>query len=333
MYEIDASLVASVLRALGDNFPDYAVYAATDSDLLIVAGDTETLARPLADVAAMPGIARELRRVHIGSVREIAFRRLGGKRVLAPFFSSYGVPPNSDFYPYLDLHAAKYRFLQQTAGELTGLLAYSVPLVPMLENRRQEAPPQPGVDAEGYLEALALARRARYARDFLLSGQPPQPVGMPREFQKDLELVRMRLVECREPDKYDIWLHALYQLSRTLNPLLSADEAGSVWERIERAPCFSGLPPGERQWVELMKAVGIRDAPGMARLAEKLLAAASDLPAGHRQYLLAAGMAGYLAQGKRIEARELWTRYPRDADHGDVGLRLLEAHAFALTTP
>jgi len=25
-------------------------------------------------------------------------------------FLSYGVPANSDYYPYLDLHAAKYRF-------------------------------------------------------------------------------------------------------------------------------------------------------------------------------------------------------------------------------
>ena len=333
MYEIDASLVASVLRALGENFPDYAVYAATDSDLLIVAGDTATLARPLANVAAMPGIARELRRVHIGSVGEIEVRRLGGKGVLAPLFASYSVPPNSDFYPYLDLHAAKFRFMQQTAGDLTGLLAYSVPLVPMLENGKERDPLQPDIDAESYLEALALARRARYARDFLLSQQPPQPVGMPRQFQKDLELVRMRLVECREPDKYDIWLHALYQLSRTFNPMLSSNEARALWARIEQAPCLSSISAEERQWVELMRAVGMRDAPGMARLAERLLAASSDLPSGHRQYLLAAGMAGYLVQGKRIEARELWNRYPRDADRTDIGLRLLEAHAFELKTP
>jgi len=67
MYEIDASLVASVLRALGRTFPDYAIYAATSSDLLIIAGETRTLARPLADTTAIPGVARELRRVHVNS--------------------------------------------------------------------------------------------------------------------------------------------------------------------------------------------------------------------------------------------------------------------------
>jgi hypothetical protein len=60
----------------------------------------------------------------------------------------------------------------------------------------------------------------------------------------------------------------------------------------------------------------------------------SDLPDGHRQYLMAAGMAGYLAQGKRSEARALWKRYPRDVgETDDLGLRLLYAHAFELKTP
>src|SRR6266699_3384600 len=68
LYEIDASLVASVLRALGESFPDYAIYAATNNDLLIVAGAAQTLGRPLADINAMPGVARELRRVHLNSI-------------------------------------------------------------------------------------------------------------------------------------------------------------------------------------------------------------------------------------------------------------------------
>jgi len=76
--------------------------------------------------------------------------------------------------------------------------------------------------------------------------------------------------------------------------------------------------------------VGERSAPDMARIAEALLAKTSDLPSGHRRYLMAAGMSGYLAQGKRAEAAALWNRYPADADRfTDIGLRLLHAHAFA----
>jgi spermidine synthase len=331
MYEIDASLIASVLRALGDVFPDYAIYAATGSDLLIVAGEPRALARPLADVTAMPGVARELRLVQVKSVRDIEARRIGGKSSLGPMFLTYGVPPNSDYYPYLDLHAAKYRFLHQTAEELTGLLSYGVPVVALLEGRREGRPADAKGDGEEYLDALGLARRAGYARDFLLSPKPPEPVAIPRGFQKDLELTRARLIECRDVGRSDIWFHSLYELARTLNPMLSSSEAKALWDRIERAPCSSQLAPDERQWIALMRAVGERAAPDMARIAEALLAKTSELPTGHRQYLIAAGMAGYLAQGKRAEAAALWNRYPGDVDRtGDVGLRLLYAHAFEI---
>jgi len=329
MYEIDASLVASVLRALGENFPDYAIYAATSSDLLIIAGETRTLARPLADTTAIPGVARELRRVHVNSTWDIEVRRLGGKSSLAPMFLSYGVPANSDYYPYLDLHAAKYRFLRRSAEELTALLAYSVPVVALLEGLKKSEAAESKIDGDEYLEVLELTRRARYARDFLLLQTPPEPVAIPRQFQKDLELTRARLIDCRNPEHSDIWFHSLYQLARTLNPMLSPGEAGAVWERIERGACSSRMSPDERQWIDLMKAVGTRSAPDMARLAEALLTKPSDLPSGHRQYLMAAGMAGHLAQGKRAEASALWSRYPKDVDKtDDVGLRLLYAHAF-----
>src|SRR2546430_277574 len=83
-----------------------------------------------------------------------------------------------------------------------------------------------------------------------------------------------------------------------------------------------------RRWTDWRRGVGRGAAPDGARLAGVLLANRSDLPADHRQYLMAAGMAGYLAQGKRAEAGALRTRYPKDADKTkDVGLRLLYAHA------
>ena len=330
MYEIDASLIASVLQALGENFPDYAVYASTGSDLLIVAGETAALARPLADVTAIPGVARELRRVEVNSIRDLEARRIGGKRALAPMFASYGVPANSDYHPFLDLHAAKYRFLHQSADELTGLLAYSVPVVALVEGRKTALAELTG-DGHEYLDALEQARRAAYARDYLLSSRPPEPVAIPRPFQKDLELVRARLIECRDVGRSDIWFQSLYELSRTLNPMLPPDEVKVVWDRVERAPCAAQLSQDERQWIGLFRAVGERSGEAMARSAEALLAKPSDLPAGHRKYLIAAGMAGYLALGKRAEAAALWNRYPADADRfGDVGLRLLHAHAFAV---
>ena len=333
LYEIDVSLVGSVMQALGANFPDYAIYASTNSDLLIVAGEERTLARPLADITAMPGVSRELARVHIRTLGDVELRRIGGKKTLAPLFASYGVPANSDYQPYLDLHAARYRFMQQSAGDITGIGTSSVPTVAMLEGRSEPATHAPSLDGEEYFDRLENTRRARYARDFFLAGLPPQPQAIPRQLEKDLEIMRGHLADCSDPGRFDIWFHSLYQLARTINPYLSAIEARALWDRlwdrIGTGPCGAALAPAQKAWIGLFRAVASRDAARMAALAEQLLGEASDLPANNRQYLLTAGMTGYLALGQRNKAAELWNRYPRDAEaKAGLDLRLLYAHAF-----
>ncbi|MBI4292526.1 MAG: fused MFS/spermidine synthase, partial [Betaproteobacteria bacterium] len=329
LYEIDISLVASVLRALGENFPDYVIYAATNSDLLIVAGDREALARPLADITAMPGVSRELARVHVRTLGDVEMRRIGGKQALGPFFSSYGVPANSDYYPFLDLNAAKFRFMQQSAGDLTNLGSAAVPVVAMLEGRDGSTRTPPSLDGEEHFDKIENMRRAQYSRDFFVSPNTKQPVNIPRQLQKDLEIARLGLIDCRDPDRFDIWFHSLYQIARSANALLSAEDARAMWARLESPPCATKITAAQRQWIEMYCAVAHRDAAKMAELAEALLRQGSDLPGGHRQYLITAGMTGHLARGETHKAADLWSRYPKDVDGTtDLDLRLLYAHAF-----
>jgi len=331
LYEIDPSLVASVLLSLGEEFPDYVIYMATESDLLIVAGDPGTLARPLADVTAIAGLSEELRRVHIGLLGDIQMRRLGGKKTLEPFFRSYKVPGNSDYRPYLDLNAAKYRFLQRHAGEITELdSASGIPVLSMLERRVSHASAPATLEGDEYLDRVEQTRRALYARDFFLSAAPPDPVSIPRAFQKDLELTQLRLVDCRNPERFDIWFHSLYTLARSVNPYLSAFDADRLWTKLGAQACVGRIADSQRQWLDLYRAIGRRDAAAMAKLAEALLAASSDLPKGNRQYLITAAMTGHLARGDKASAAAVWNRSAKDVDGtADVTLRLLYAHAFA----
>src|SRR3989440_280882 len=70
LYEIDASLVASVMRALGEEFPHYAVFAPSDHDLLIIAADAPLPLPPRAEVFEEPGVAKELWTGHVLTARD-----------------------------------------------------------------------------------------------------------------------------------------------------------------------------------------------------------------------------------------------------------------------
>ena len=329
LYEIDPSLLASVMGALGEVFPHYAVFAASDHDVLIVASGTPVPLPAQARVFEDPGLAKELWTVHVLSAGDLDARYLGNRATLAPLFASYGIPPNSDYYPVLDLNAAKHRFMEKSATSVVAMLNAGVPVLEMLEparSRRQVNPLHRGAES---FERIENTRLARYARDFLLGARPPEPENVPTSLQKDLELAKVRLFECRSPRELDVWLHGLVHVAKALNPYLPPEEAAPVWQRIAAAPCHKELFEFQRRWIALFAAVADRDAIGMAELASGLLASQTELNTESREYLLAAGMAGYLAAGAPQHARTLWgyyaARLPRSA--GTPLFRLLRCHA------
>jgi spermidine synthase len=329
LYEIDASLVASVLLALGEEFPDYAIYATTSNDLLILAGSAQTLARPLADPTNIPGLAQELRRIGVQSLGDLELRRIGGKALLAPLFASYGVPANSDYAPYLDLHAAKYRFMQRHASELTELGGSGVPVTAMLEGRVADWSVPPSLEGAEHFDKIDALRRAYYARGFALRKPHPGEFDIPSGLQKDLEIARQRPVDCVNAERFNLWFHSAFQVSRAITPLLPAGHAMETWSALTDIACTAKLPVAQASWLALLRAVAQRDAATMGPLAERLLQPSLGHSATQRQYLVMAAMTAYLALGEREKAAAVWTRHRADVEKSpDLTFRLLRAHAF-----
>jgi predicted membrane-bound spermidine synthase len=329
LYEIDASLVASVMRALGEEFAHYAVYAPSDHDVLIVAGESALPRAAQARVFEQPGLARELRAAHVLAAGDLDARYLASRATLEPLFASYGMRPNSDYYPVLDLNAARHRFTERSATSLVAMLNLAVPVLELLEPGSARRPMNPLHKGAYAFERVENARQATYARDFLLRPVPPAPLGIPAQLQKDLEVVKLRLLECRDPFELDIWLHGLLRIATLVNPALPPAEAGALWSRVDAAPCVRALSEFQQRWIALFRAVGARDARAMADLAASLLESAPDLHADAHEYLVMSAMAGAVASGQRARALEIWGRQAAQlsAEAAEPGFRLLRCHA------
>lgn len=327
LYEFDIPLLASVMRALGEVFPDYVIYAADDNDLLVVAGPPRVLAQPLADVFQEEGLRRELNAVELRAIGDLELRRIGGRRVLHPLFLSYAVPANSDYRPYLDLNAARARFLESEATELLELGGAHAPLLALLD---PQPPARPSaLSGAEYYAKVERMRRARYAHDFL-QGAVTEPVNIPFSLQKDLELVQLRVLRCDRPEQFDSWVHALHQVAMATIPYLPPADARALWGSLATTACHDALPEGQARWLTLLKALAERDVVTMTNSARDLLDNPSPSLESRksRRYLIAVALSGYLAQGKGAEARAFWARYaPPLSDSLSVDLRLLHAHA------
>jgi spermidine synthase len=328
LYEIDPSLVASILGALGTQFPHYAVYAASDHDLLVVAGERAVPPAAHAAVFEHPGLAKELWTVHMFSGGDFDARYIGSRATLEPLFASYGMPANSDYAPVLDLNAARHRFTEKGAEEIVALLNQDLPVLELLERSRSRRPPSPLYKGAYAFDRFENTRLAWYARDFLVGPRTPQPENVPTQLQKDLELVKLRLLECREPRELDVWLHSAGRVAGAINPYLAPDDAGAVWDTIVTKWCFAQLQDFQRVWLALFRAVGQRDARRMGELAAQLLATQPDLGKEPREYLLRAGMAGHLAAGNPGAALDLWKAQEKHIRAPDRPVfRLLRCHA------
>jgi spermidine synthase len=327
LYEIDPSLVASVMGALGEEFPHYAVFAPSDHDLLIVAGNRALPLPAQARVFEQPGVAKELWTVHVLSVGDLDARYIGGRDLLEPLFASYGMPANSDYAPLLDLNAARHRFTERSATDLVGLLNLDLPVLEMLEPGRSRRAVNPLFQGAYAFERIENARLAWYARDFLLGANRPAPDRVPTTLQKDLDLLRVRLIECRDPRDFDVWIHSALRVAALVNPHLAADDAVAIWARMQASPCYPSLRGLQRDWLTLLRAVAARDAGRMAALAEGLLGTEVALATEAREYLLIAAMSGRLASREPGEALRLWREQSNRVRASSPAFRLLRCHA------
>ena len=308
LYEIDTSLVASVMRALGEVFPHYVVFAASDHDLLIVASESAIPLPVKARVFEHPGLANELITVNIptpgdldarycrrprharAAVREL---RHGGELGLLPGArSERRAPP---------LHR-EMRHRRGGAAQPAGAGA---------GNAGTRARPAAGQSA---LQGRQRVRTGReYAARRVRARLPARCRSAgDRHFDqaaKGPELVKYHLIECRNPRDQDVWLHSLLYVAQMLNPYLSAVDADLVWQRIATAPCFAGLHDFQKQWIGIFRAVGQRNAVHMAELGGVLLANQSQINNESREYLWLAALTGYVAAGANGEAKKVWDFY------------------------
>ncbi len=337
-YEINPTLVASVLQALTKTFGNYAIFAANDMDMLIIASKGYSPFRLSAAVFAQPALAAELKRHQITTVADLEVRRIGDKRLLHPLFASFGAPANSDYFPFLDLRAVKARFLQESAGELLRLRTAAVPVVEMLSHTLNgglgEAAPiskHGGAGPVSQYQKMVAVYRAETIKNYFLGGRrTPSSLTMPASLQKDIELLKVRLLDCHARHGTNVWFHSLFRVASAINAHLPSSDLKTIWKKFRSSGCYRNMTGSQKSWLSMYQAVGSRNPQEMARRAEALLRSGQKLSTERLQYLLAAGMTGHLALGQPERSLELWTQYgPRASGNRppDLLFRMLVAHS------
>jgi len=320
LYEIDLPLVVSVLKALEANFSDYVVYASTRFDLLIMARNGGAIGALDLRSLTIPEVAESLARIGVRGTQDLEVRRVGTRKSWEGLTRSFEVPMNSDYAPLLDQNAARTFFLRVQAGALTTFQKTPFPALEMLSG----VPRSRGITAITPGDTFEPARRgieAMYLFDVLRGTTDATRVRLVAsdELQQDAASVSEWLRTCGPLP----FASLVRVLQRSLSEL-SLDEADAIFQSIESGRCAPALSRLEREWFDLLHAVGLRDPAGMEAGARQVLSHPGELSPPAVRYAVAAGMLGAITRGDLAGAREIWSRHGGSIpSSGELLLRML----------
>ena len=279
--EMHDGLVLSVVRALAENFPDYALYNVSNHDLLIVASRDGKLRAPDWSVFADSAIAEDYRRVLPITPEMFEALRVADASTFAPLVGGGGA--NSDFYPTLDLGAERSRFLKEEASGFVSLAGARFGLARLLEGRRAVAGVEPYTVVGGIprLEAMELSARVR--RGDFKGADPAQVVAAER-----VRATRRMLASGEPPIDWRAWVESVRDAEETIAGGSAGVDDAPFYGEVERYLARQPSAPREaRAAIDFVHGLAGWNYWRAASAADVLLAAAS-----HGDYWLSPDLLG-----------------------------------------
>ncbi|NTW58031.1 MAG: spermidine synthase [Nitrospirae bacterium] len=307
LYEIDVDLVASVLKAVASQFPDFVVYAPNMDDLIIIAKNGGNIPDPDPAFLALPELAIILRRIDVASIQDIDIRKVGNKKILGSLLNTFPIVANSDYYPVLDQNAARTRFLHVTAQDFVTVAQQPIPATDMLMGTVPRMPFL--VTPTSYFPRTLFASYASALREYLLQGRfTSKHDDLPIDLKRQAVQFRSLFTDCRAMPR-ERRMDILFDTSLIIFPYLSPEESASGWHALESKNCVSSFSVTEKEWISLLKAVGQRNADAMAHYSAGLIERSGETNPVRLKYLVAVNMLGNLVRGNDGEATRIWSQY------------------------
>ncbi len=324
VYETNIEVLASIVKALAPHFGAYTLYNVDDLDVLIVATRAPAPGTPEEGPLNFPAMRAELERVGIRSVADFRSRKLGDNRTLGPMLEAFPAPANSDFYPFVDLHAPRSRYLKENAMELPALSLLPIPFLELLD----EGEPHGDTLEPAANSAVIRDRLVQRALDIRRALMSRSLDNLDPASARYLWLIHTGREPCAAGDAQAAWSDAVRNLSDDTAAYLNSRELEAIWTEILASPCYREIMPDQRAWVDLFAAIARRDASATVRLGTRLLAQPSARSQNDLAYLTAVTAVAYFKLGERREAHSLLESQRSKLSHAgpfDLALRDLRA--------
>jgi spermidine synthase len=324
LYEMNDSLVLSMLAALQQNFPAYDVYLSDDTDIVVIATTAAAVPAPDWRVTEWPMMAEDLRSVTSLTPASLAALHLADSRALSPLVAT--VRPNSDFAPVMDLNGEKARYLLTDAVGFESLNDSSFDIASAMSDRRMPL----ATDEEVLANVPRLKMRAWSARLRLFPGDTSSADSAYLPIAKRRRSFDAMTVGGGSPPDWRRWVPLLLAVDRDVHAGSPGSVDSAFYRRIHDFVNHANAPEGVRQSVEFLEAADRWDFEVVQRVGDELISKATK---GEKwfsnNYLRDATVVAHLRNGDTTGARRTFDAMrplvSRDAV-ADLRTRLLRAY-------
>jgi spermidine synthase len=320
IYEIDVNMVASVLKAMDNQFKYYAIYQTVNLDTVILASDHPRVLEFDPWIFDQYSLKSSLERLDIRDLSDLYARRIGTKATLQHLFNLAfeGTPPNSDYFPLLGRQAPKTRFLTQNAQDFVQLPYSTIPLLDFIDPLPIGAT-RYGLTPTKHLDASLkeLMASMLYSKIVLQEKEPSSQAywGLvnPEVLDNTYRLVERTtgyLERCSQPPGFE---NSLLDIALLANIHLPATKASKIWQRLIESPCFENSSEAIKTWILFFESVAQRSSKEILIIINRLLSTISiseRLSPAQASYLYVAGLAAHLSLGQIQKAQEFVASAP-----------------------
>ncbi|MGZ3500823.1 MAG: fused MFS/spermidine synthase [Gemmatimonadaceae bacterium] len=298
LYEMNDSLVLSMLAAVQQNFPAYDVYLTDDTDIVVIATTAAAVPAPDWRVTEWPMMAEDLRSVTSLTPASLAALHLADSKALSPLVAT--VRPNSDFAPVMDLNGEKARYLLTDATGFESLNDSSFDIASAMSGRSMPL----ATDADVLANVPRLKMRAWSARlrlfptDTSSADSAYRPIALRRRSFEAMTVGRVT------PPDWHRWVPLMFEADRDVHAGSPGSVDTALHRRIHEFVDRANAPEGARQSVEFLKAADAWDFAAVQRVGDELIRKATK---GERwfssDYLRDATVVAHLKNGDPTGAR------------------------------
>ena len=307
LYEIDPQLIGTILRALERHFPNYEIYAVDTSDIVLLA---RASAEPIAlspRLFDLPLIAGELRRLGLGHPGDWPSHRVGSGRIFSAWIGKG--PVNSDYHPYLSVHAPRTRFTQRDAQAMLAPRTDQVPVVEIVENRPWSSAQPPTFVPGGDYFRHGLALRGEDIVTFFAGTPRRTALWMTAPELASMHAAEGLLLTCERLPEIALLWDEVMALARHTVSAMSAERQERLWQTFLRSPCYAKMAPVYQDWLQLFAKTAARDATGIAEIGKRMLANGALRSQAQGAFLLPATASALIALGDYAGAERIITTY------------------------